>query len=119
MRYVDGYVLPVSKKNLTKYRNIARKACKVWLDHGALQYCESSGDDLQPMCGIPFPKLLKLKPNETVVFAYVVYKSRAHRDKVNAAVMKDPRLNEMCDPNNMPFDVKRMACGGFKTLVDG
>jgi len=119
MRYVDGYLLPVPKKNLAKYRNIARKACKVWLDHGALQYCEAAGDDMTPMCGVAYPKLLKLKPNETAIFAFVVYKSRAHRDKVNAAVMKDPRLSAMCDPNNMPFDFKRMACGGFKMMVDG
>ena len=119
MRYVDGYVLPLPKKNLAKYRAIAKKACKVWMDHGALQYCESAADDLDTKFCMPFTKPIKLKAGETIVFAFIMYKSRAHRDKVNAAAMKDPRLAKMCDPNNMPFDCKRMVYGGFKAIVEG
>ena len=117
MSYVDGFVLPVPKKNMTAYRRMAQKAGKVWRDHGALQYVEATGDDLESKFGTPFPKMLKLKPGETVVFSWIVYKSRAHRDKVNAKVMKDPRLASMMD-KKMPFDVKRMVYGGFKFLVD-
>ena len=118
MSYIDGYVLPVPKKKLKAYSALAKKASKVWKDHGALQYCESAGDDLDVKFGVPFPKQLKLKAGETAVFAFVVYKSRAHRDKVNAAVMADPRIAKMCDPNNMPFDCKRMVVGGFKAIVE-
>ena len=117
MRYVDGYVLPVPRKNLPAYRLIARKAGKIWREHGALEYRECAGDDLQVKWGLPFPRALKLKRGETVVFSWIVFKSRAHRDRVNAKVMKDPRLNDM-DPKKMPFDVKRMVFGGFKTFVD-
>ncbi len=118
MKYVDGFVLPVPKKNLKAYYAIARKAGKVWRDHGALEYNESVGDDLNVHFGMPFPDLVKPKRDETVVFSWIVYKSRAHRDKVNAAVMKDPRLTEMCDPKKkMPFDCKRMVYGGFKIMV--
>src|SRR5688572_12260990 len=113
MRYVDGYVLPVPKKNLKAYFRIASQAGQVWLDHGALQYCEAVGEDLSAKWGVPFPKQMKLKKGETVVFSWVVYKSRAHRDRVNAKVMKDPRLNAMMDPKNSPFDYKRMVYGGF------
>lgn len=115
--YVDGYVLPLPKKNLAAYRRMATKASKIWREHGALEYRECVGDDLDVKFGTPFPKGIKTKPGETVVFAYVVYKSRAHRDKVNAKVMKDPRLAEMCDPKNMPFDCARMISGGFKTIA--
>ena len=118
MRYVDGYVLPVAKKNLQAYRRIAQKAGKVWRDHGALDYKECAGDDLNVKFGVPFPRMMKVKPGETVVFSYIVFKSRAHRDRVNAKVMKDPRLAKMMDPKAMPFDVKRMVYGGFKVLVD-
>jgi uncharacterized protein YbaA (DUF1428 family) len=118
MRYVDGYVLPVPKKNLKAYFRIAEKAGKIWKEHGALEYGESAGDDLQVKWGIPFPKMMKLKAGETVVFSWIVYKSRAHRDRVNAKVMKDPRLAEMCDPKDMPFDCKRMVYGGFNIHVD-
>ena len=118
MRYVDGYVLPLPKKNLAKYRALATKASKVWKDHGALQYCESVGEDLDVKFGVPFPTQLKLKAGETAVFAFVVFKSRAHRDKVNAAVMADPRIAKMCDPNNMPFDCNRMVVGGFNAIVE-
>lgn len=116
MRYVDGYVLCVPTKSMADYRRLASKAGKIWMELGALQYCECVGDDLQTEFGLPFPKLAKPRPGETIIFAFVVYKSRAHRDKVNALVMKDPRLAEM--PKKMPFDPKRMAYGGFKTLVD-
>jgi len=118
MRYVDGFVLPVLKKNLPAYFRIARIAGKVWREHGALEYRESVGDDLNVKFGVPFPRSTKLKRGETVVFSWIVYKSRAHRDSVNAKVMKDPRLASMCDPKNMPFDCKRMAWGGFKIQVE-
>lgn len=117
MKYVDGFVIPISKKNVAAYRQIAKKASKVWMDHGALEYHECVGDDLKVNFGVPFPKLLKTKPAETVIFAYVVYKSRAHRDKVNKKVMADPRLATMCDPKKMPFDCKRMTYGGFQIIV--
>ena len=118
MRYVDGFVLPVAKKNLAAYRRIARLAGRVWRDLGALEYRECVGDDLDVKFGVPFPRQVKLKPGETVVFSWIVYKSRAHRDRVNAKVMKDPRLAKMMDPKAMPFDCKRMVCGGFKVMVD-
>jgi uncharacterized protein YbaA (DUF1428 family) len=118
MRYVDGFVLPVPKKNLQAYRRIAQKAGKLWRKHGALDYKECAGDDLNTKKGVPFFKSAKAKAGETVVFAYIVFKSRTHRDRVNAKVMKDPRITEMCDPKKMPFDVKRMVYGGFKVLVD-
>jgi uncharacterized protein YbaA (DUF1428 family) len=118
MRYVDGYVIPVPKKNLKAYFRIAEMAGKLWKEHGALEYGESAGEDLQTKCGLSFPKLMKLKPGETVVFSWIVFKSRAHRDRVNAKVMKDPRLTEMCDPTDMPFDHKRMSYGGFNIHVD-
>ncbi len=117
MSYVDGFLLPMPKKNVAAYRRIAAKASKVWREHGALDYKECVGDDLQSKCGIPFPKLAKLKSNETIVFAYIVFKSRTHRDRVNAKVMKDPRIANMC-PEKMPFDVERMVYGGFKVIVD-
>lgn len=118
MQYVDGFVVPVPKKNLKVYRSIAQKAGKVWREHGALQYVEAVGDDLKVKFGVSFLKTIKLKPGETVVFSWIVYKSRAHRDKVNAKVMADPRLGKMMKKGAMPFDVKRMAYGGFKFLVD-
>ena len=118
MRYVDGYVIAVPKKNLRVYARMARTASKVWRDHGALDYKECAGDDLQVKFGFPFPRMMKVKPRETVVFSYIVFKSRKHRDQVNARVMKDPRLAEMMDPKKMPFDTKRMVYGGFKVLVD-
>jgi uncharacterized protein YbaA (DUF1428 family) len=118
MKYVDGFVLPVPKKNLAKYRRMAKLASKVWRDHGALQYIECVGDDLNIKWALPFPRGMKSKANETVVFSFIVYKSRAHRDRVNKAAMKDPRLAKMGDPKDMPFDCKRMMAGGFKTLVD-
>lgn len=117
MKYVDGFVLPVPKKNLKSYIRMARKAGKIWREHGALDYKECAGDDLNVKMGVPFPRQMKVKPGETVVFSYIVYKSRAHRDRVNTKIMKDPRLKNLCDPKAMPFDEKRMVYGGFKILV--
>ncbi len=116
--YVDGFVLPVPKKNLPAYRRMALVAAKVWREHGALDYRECVADDLDVPFGTPFPAVVKPKRGETIVFAWITYKSRAHRDRVNAKVMKDPRIAESCsDPKKMPFDCTRMSCGGFKVLV--
>jgi uncharacterized protein YbaA (DUF1428 family) len=118
-RYVDGFVLPVPKKNIAAYRRMAQAACKVWMDHGALEYFECVGEDLAPPpMGVAFPKQLQVKRGETVVFSWVVYKSRAHRDRVNAAIMKDPRITEMMKGKKMPFDCNRMLYGGFDVLVE-
>jgi uncharacterized protein YbaA (DUF1428 family) len=117
-RYVDGFVLPIPKKNLRAYRRIARKAGKVFREHGALEYRECAGDDLKAKDMVPFPRAMKCKPGETVVLAWIVYKSRAHRDRVNAKVMKDPRLAKMMEGQSVPFDYRRMAYGGFKVLVE-
>lgn len=118
MSYVDGFVLPVPKKKIKAYRSMAKKASKVWRDHGALDYMECVADDVKPGKVTSFPQSIKLKAGETVVFAYIVYKSRAHRDRVNAKVMKDPRLASMMDLKAMPFDTKRMIYGGFKVMVN-
>jgi uncharacterized protein YbaA (DUF1428 family) len=115
-KYVDGFVVPVPKRNINDYKKMARIAGKVWREHGALQYCEAVGEELDVKCGMPFPKGIKTKPGETVVFAWIVYKSRKHRDQVNVKVMKDPRLAKM--PKKMPFDIKRMLYGGFDIVVD-
>ena len=117
MRYVDGFLLVVPKKNLKAYARMAKDGAKTWMKHGALDYKECVGDDLQSKWGMPFTKLLKLKPGETAVFSYIVFKSRAHRDRVNAKVMKE--MEKMGDTMEMPFDVKRMVYGGFKGLVEG
>ena len=117
MPYVDGFIMPVPKKNLAAYRSMARKAGKVWRDHGALEFRECVADDVKKGKWTSFPRSVKLKPSETVVFSYIVYKSRAHRDRVLAKVMKDPRLAKMMDPKAMPFDAKRMIFGGFKVMV--
>ena len=117
MRYVDGYVLPVPRKNLNAYRRLARVGERMWRKCGALDYKEAVGDDLKPAWGTPFPRIMRLKRGETLVFAYVVFKSRAHRDRVNARVMKE--MDKLGPPKEMPFDVKRMAYGGFKVLVGG
>ncbi|HEX5873059.1 MAG TPA: DUF1428 domain-containing protein [Pyrinomonadaceae bacterium] len=118
MRYVDGFVVPVPEENVKLYRSIAQKAGKVWKEHGALQYIEAAGDDLENKFGVSFTKSVKLKPGEIPFFSFIVFKSRADRDKVNAKVMADPRLQKMMDGKSMPFEVKRMAYGGFKILVD-
>jgi uncharacterized protein YbaA (DUF1428 family) len=117
MSYVDGFVVPVPKKNIKAYLGIARKAGKVWKDHGALEYVECVADDVKVGKWTSFPRSVKLKKGETVVFSYIVYKTRAHRDKVLAKVMKDKRLEAMMDPKAMPFDGKRMIWGGFKTSI--
>ena len=117
MPYVDGFVLAVPKRKLEAYRRISRAAGKVWREYGALEYRECVGDDFTMPMGVPFPKLAKAKPGEAVIFSWIVYKSRAARDRINAKVMKDPRITKsMKDP--MPFDVKRMTMGGFTVLVD-
>jgi len=116
--YVDGYVLPVPTRHLAAYRKLATKAGKIWREHGALEYRECVGDDLKVKGLTSFPKQMKLKRGETVVFSWVVYKSRADRDRVNKKVMKDPRLAAMMDPKAMPFEMKRMVYGGFKILVE-
>jgi uncharacterized protein YbaA (DUF1428 family) len=116
--YVDGFVLPLPKKNVDAYRRMSQKAGKVWREHGALEYRECVGDDLRPKGVYPFPRLVKTRPGETVVFAWIVFKSRAHRDRVNAKVQKDPRIAKMMGPGEMPFDVKRMAYGGFRVFVE-
>ena len=116
--YVDGFVLPVPKKNLAAYRRMARKAATVWRDHGALEYREAVADDVKPGKWTSFPQSVKLKKNETVVFAWIVYKSRRDRDRINALVMKDKRLASMMDIKKLPFDAKRMFWGGFKTIVE-
>jgi uncharacterized protein YbaA (DUF1428 family) len=116
-KYVDGFVIPVPKKKVEAYRKIAKVAGKVWRDHGALQYMECVAEDIKTPIGVPFGKLAKTKPGETVIFAWIVYKSRAHRDKVNAKVMQDKRLTCM-DPKMMPFDCNRMTFGGFEALVE-
>jgi uncharacterized protein YbaA (DUF1428 family) len=115
-RYVDGFVIPVPRKNVRKYLEIARQAGKVWKQHGALEYVEAVGEDLRARWG--FRKMAKSKANETVVFSFIVYRSRAHRDAVNKKVMKDKRIAAMMEPNAMPFDVRRMAYGGFQIAVD-
>jgi uncharacterized protein YbaA (DUF1428 family) len=119
MPYVDGFVVPVPKKKLPAYLSLAKKAGKVWREHGALEFREWVADDVKVGKRTSFPRSVKLKPDETVIFSWIVYKSRAHRDRVNAKVMKDPRLAEMMNPQAMPFDGKRMIFGGFKSLVAG
>ncbi|MEW6156871.1 MAG: DUF1428 domain-containing protein [Verrucomicrobiota bacterium] len=117
MSYVDGYVLPLPKKNVAAYKRLAQAAAKLWIDHGALEYRECIGEDLNTKCLVPFPRMVKVKPGETVVLAWIVFKSRAHRDRVNDKVMKDPRLAKMMEGKPVPFDCKRMAYGGFDVLV--
>lgn len=116
--YVDGFLLPVPKKNLETYRRMSQKAGRIWREHGAVEYRECAGDDLHPKMASTFPGVMKLKRGETVLFSWIVFKSRAHRDRVNAKVMKDARLAKMMNSKSMPFDLKRMAYGGFKIVVD-
>lgn len=116
MSYVDSFVIPVPTKNLDAYRRMNKTMAKVWLDHGALEYKEYIADDVKPGKRTSFPQSVKLKPDETVVIGWVVYKSRAQRDRVSANAMKDKRLAPMMDPKAMPFDGKRMFMGGFKPL---
>jgi uncharacterized protein YbaA (DUF1428 family) len=123
MAYVDGFVIPMPKKNVKSYQKMAAAAGKVWREHGALEYRECIADQLVVDDGkgkkvAPFPKMTRTKPSETVAFSWIVYKSRAHRDAVNKKVMKDPRIAKMMAGKKMPFDMKRMAYAGFKTIVD-
>lgn len=117
-KYVDGFVIPVPKKKIAAYFRMAKKAAKIWREHGALEYRECVGDDLMVKTGMPFPRGIKTRPGETVVFSWIVYKSRAHRDRANAKIMKDPRVLGMCDPKDMPFDCQRMLYGGFRVVVE-
>jgi uncharacterized protein YbaA (DUF1428 family) len=116
--YVDGFLLPVPKDKIDLYRQIAEEAGKVWREHGALEYRECVGDDLDVKDQVPFPRVVETKPDETVVFAWIVLDSRKHRDHVNAKVMADPRMARIGKKGEMPFDYKRMAYGGFKTIVE-
>jgi uncharacterized protein YbaA (DUF1428 family) len=118
MAYVDGFLLPIPKKNVAAYKRIARKAGKIWMEHGALQYTECMADDVKPGKWTSFPQAVKLKEGEVVFFSWIVYKSRADRDRINKKVMSDPRLAHMMDPKAMPFDGKRMMFGGFKPVVE-
>ena len=119
MPYVDGFIIPVPTKNLPLYRKMSQKAGKVWMEYGALEYRECVGDDLEGEGMTPFGKPFKLKPDETIVFSWIVYKSKAHRKQVNAKVMSDPRIAAMMpDKTEQPFDPKRMLYGGFKMIVD-
>jgi len=115
--YVDGFVVPVPKRKKAAYLRMARKGAKIWKEHGALEYVECWADDVKKGKVTSFPQAVKLKPGETVVFSYIVYKNRKQRDRIMAKVMNDPRLAEFMDPKNMPFDGKRMFWGGFKTLI--
>ena len=117
-RYVDGFVLPVPKKNAEAYRRMAAKAGKIWKEHGALEYVECIADDVKPGKLTSFPQSVKLEPGEVVWFSWIVFRSRKHRDRVNAKVMKDPRVASSMDPAKMPFDGKRMIYGGFRAAVD-
>jgi len=118
MAYVDGFIVPVPKKSLDVYRRMARAAGKIWREHGALDFKECVADDVKKGKWTSFPRSVKLKPTETVVFSWITYKSRAHRDKVNAKVMSDKRLAKMMDIKSVPFDAKRMIYGGFKVFVE-
>ena len=117
-QYVDGFVLPVPKKNLAAYRRMARKAGKIWMEYGALQYTECVADDAKPGKVTSFPQSVKLKDDEVVIFSWIVYKSRKHRDSINAKVMADPRLADMMDPKKSIFDFTRMFFGAFKSTVE-
>ena len=118
MAYVDGFIVPVPKKNVEAYRRLARKAGKIWREYGALEFKECVADDVRVGKWTSFPRSVKRKPNETVMFSYIVYKSRRDRDKINAKVMKDPRLAKTMEGMGVPFDAKRMIYGGFKVIVD-
>ena len=116
-KYVDGFVIPIPKKKIAAYRRMANTASKIWREHGALDYRECVGEDLAVKMCCPFPRGIGIKAGETIVFSWIEFKSRAHRDRVNAKVMKDPRIAGMCDPKNMPFDCARMLYGGFAVMV--
>jgi uncharacterized protein YbaA (DUF1428 family) len=116
--YVDGFVVPVPRNSVDAYRRMAEQAGKVWIEHGALQFWECLGDDVKPGKVTSFPQSVQLKDDEVVVFSWIVYRSREERDAINKKVMEDPRLKDMMDPKNMPFDGMRMFFGGFKSIVE-
>lgn len=118
MKYVDGFVIPVPKNKLAAYRRMAKLAGKIWREHGALDYKECVADDVKKGKVTSFPRSVKLKNGETVIFSFIVYKSRKQRDSVNKKAMNDPRLKNMMDPKKMPFDGMRMFWGGFKVMID-
>ncbi|GGX89702.1 RNA signal recognition particle [Litchfieldella qijiaojingensis] len=117
MNYIDSFVLPVPRENVEAYRRLAQEAGEIWREYGALKVVECLADDVQPGQVTSFPQSVNLKDDETVVFSYIVYESREHRDRVNEQVMKDPRIADM-DPKTMPFDAKRMFWGGFEVMID-
>ncbi|RYD35867.1 MAG: DUF1428 domain-containing protein [Verrucomicrobiaceae bacterium] len=117
--YVDGFVIPVPKDKIEQYREMSQKASAVWKEYGALEYYECVGDDMEIENMVPFPKIADAGPDDVVVFAWIMYRSREHRDEVNSKVIADPRMNEMMDCSNPPFDCKKMAYGGFKVIVKG
>lgn len=119
MAYVDGFVIVIPTKSLPKYKKMAKMGAKVWCELGALDYRECAGDDMKVKMGVPFPKLAGAKASDTVIFSWIVYKSKADRNRINAKVMKDPRIAAMCNPKDVPFDMKRFSYGGFKTIVAG
>lgn len=116
--YVDGFLIPVPKKNIAAYRKMAQAAGKIWKEYGAIDYKETVGDDVTGDFGLPFPKVMKLKKGEVPVFSWITYRSKGHRDSVNKKIMKDPRIANMMNNKKPPFDYKRMSYGGFKVLVD-
>lgn len=118
-RYVDGFVLPVRKSKLPAYRRLAKLASKVFIEHGALEYRECVGEEMNPGFGLPFPGMVGCRKGEVVVFAWILYRSKAQRNKVNGKMMKDPRMLAMCDAKKLPFDMARMATGGFEVMVEG
>ena len=118
MAYVDGFVIPVPRRSLAAYWKMARLGAKIWMEHGALEYRECVGDDMETKDMVSFPQLAGAQADEVVFFSYIVYKSREHRDEVNAKVMADPRIHELCAEGESPFDCKRMAYGGFKAIVE-
>ncbi len=119
MKYVDGFVIPCPKKGIKQYQAIAKKASRLWMEHGALEYFECVGEDMKTKMGVPFPKVANAKPSEAVIFAWIVYKSRKHRDAVNKKVMNDPRMEKMFKDIEMPFEMDRMTYGGFDVIVEG
>ena len=116
--YVDGFIVPVPKRNVQAYKRMARKAGKVWREYGALEYIECAGDDVKPGKVTSFPQAVKLKKGETVFFSWIIYNSRKDRDRINSKVMRDPRLASMMDPKKLPFDGMRMFWGGFKSVIE-
>jgi uncharacterized protein YbaA (DUF1428 family) len=116
-KYIDGFVIPIATENIPAYQEMAAQAAAVWKEHGALEYVEAVGDDLAVEQQVPFPRMAGAHTGETVILSYIVYQSREHRDAVNAKVMADPRIQAMCNPEDAPFDFKRMAYGGFRTIV--